>query len=340
MPGLIGAVQPPTSLPAAVAPDLGPASHPVSETVAEPTAPEPRTKKDRQRKERDVSMAELARDIISISEQEPISPESVDAAADGEESDAATTQFDSDRQASFDLMIGPARKGGLLRRSKGQQHKDPVDDSKGFDPMNELGTSPGSNPRRARSVLAGSGSTEAPSSGSRHRLALGRPIKHALSPHREAGQSCWAGQEKKLRLSRSPARARFSGHLPDLNSPACSCPVWPLRLWARFSPDAARQLTTRSRRPSHTPTASRQHNTWASALATFPLSTRRVAQRAERLRRRVANIGRVQMRAPESACRTASIVIEDARLHRSHRKDRVARDDRRFLERSCCCCTP
>ena len=89
-----------------------------------------------------MSMAELARDIMSISEQEVTSPESVDQTGIGEESDAGTTQFDSERQASFDLMIGPARKGGLLRRSKGPQHRDSVDESQGFDPMNELGTSP------------------------------------------------------------------------------------------------------------------------------------------------------------------------------------------------------
>jgi hypothetical protein len=114
---------------------------------------------DLQRKEREVSMAELARDIMSISDHEYV-PVDRPSAARGVEADAESPAvaeldtvaplFESDRQASADLMIGPARKGGLLRRSKGSPHKDTPDDSEGFDPMNELGTSPEPEPAEGK----------------------------------------------------------------------------------------------------------------------------------------------------------------------------------------------
>jgi hypothetical protein len=85
---------------------------------------ESRNKKERQRKEREVSMAELARDIISISEHEPVTN---DAEGDGE-SQAASAADDAARHASFDLVIGPAPKGGRLRRSKIPQPKDAAEE--------------------------------------------------------------------------------------------------------------------------------------------------------------------------------------------------------------------
>jgi hypothetical protein len=120
----------------------------------EVVSPEPRTKKDRQRKERDVSMAELARDIISISEHESGPSDGADAAGN-EEQGAGATQFESDRQASFDLMIGRAPKGGRLRRPKGLSNKDAADESEGFDPMNELGTSPELDPSASKGRFRG-----------------------------------------------------------------------------------------------------------------------------------------------------------------------------------------
>jgi hypothetical protein len=75
---------------------------------------EPRTKKERQRKEREVSMAELARDIIAISEQEPgsLSSNGHGAETEGE----GSTADETGRHASFDMVIGPAPRGGRLRR--------------------------------------------------------------------------------------------------------------------------------------------------------------------------------------------------------------------------------
>lgn len=86
---------------------------------------EPRNKKERQRKEREVSMAELARDIISISEQEPVT---VDSAGSDSESQVGGAGEDAARHASFDLVIGPAPKSGRLRRSKIPIPKDAADE--------------------------------------------------------------------------------------------------------------------------------------------------------------------------------------------------------------------
>jgi hypothetical protein len=106
---------------------------PIAETIA---TSEPRGRKERQRKEREVSMAELARDIMSISEQESAAKVSTENSATGEVDPAVQT----DRQASFDLVIGRASKGGRLRRSKASSSKESVDDSTSFDPMDELAT--------------------------------------------------------------------------------------------------------------------------------------------------------------------------------------------------------
>jgi hypothetical protein len=106
---------------------------PMAETIA---TSEPLGRKERQRKEREVSMAELARDIMSISEQESVAQVSTDDSP-GEEVDPS---IESDRQASFDLVIGRAPKGGRLRRSKSSVPKESAGDSTGFDPMDELAT--------------------------------------------------------------------------------------------------------------------------------------------------------------------------------------------------------
>jgi len=76
----------------------------------------------------DLSFAELARDIMSISEQETgpsADPRrSGDQARGGDPSEAAvlaeatTVAEDAVGNASFDLVIGPAKRHGLLRRSK------------------------------------------------------------------------------------------------------------------------------------------------------------------------------------------------------------------------------
>jgi hypothetical protein len=92
------------------------------EEVAAAPAPEPAPKKGRLRREREPSMAELARDIIGISEQEGGGASSSDSE---EDADGVTTADDSTRQASFDLVIGPAPKGGRLRRSKSATQKLP-----------------------------------------------------------------------------------------------------------------------------------------------------------------------------------------------------------------------
>ena len=63
-------------------------------------------------------MAELARDIMSISEQEGVALD-----ATGQEVPSATAD-DPSRHASFDMVIGPAPKGGRLRRSKIPTPKD------------------------------------------------------------------------------------------------------------------------------------------------------------------------------------------------------------------------
>ena len=103
--------------------------------------PEPVTKKEQpERKEREVSMAELARDIMSISEQESASATGSNS-SDGEDPDTVSDFVEFERQASFDLILKPAPKGGRLRRSKGSAQKEPLE-SEGFDPLNELGTSP------------------------------------------------------------------------------------------------------------------------------------------------------------------------------------------------------
>jgi hypothetical protein len=81
-------------------------------------------------------MAELARDIISISEQDSDNRDASNAANNGEPG-AEASQVESDRQASSDLIIGPVHKGVRLWRSKSSSHKDAADESEGFDPMNE-----------------------------------------------------------------------------------------------------------------------------------------------------------------------------------------------------------
>ena len=83
-----------------------------------------------------MSMAELARDIMSISEQESVARVSTGDSDTGEVDPA----IQSDRQASFDLVIGRAPKGGRLRRSKSPSSKGSVDDPTSFDPMDELAT--------------------------------------------------------------------------------------------------------------------------------------------------------------------------------------------------------
>ena len=81
-------------------------------------------------------MAELARDIMSISEQESVAQVSTgDSPEEG-----VDPSIESDRQASFDLVIGRAPKGGRLRRSKSSVQKDSAGDSTEFDPMDELAT--------------------------------------------------------------------------------------------------------------------------------------------------------------------------------------------------------
>jgi hypothetical protein len=87
---------------------------------------EPRTKKDRQRRERDVSMAELARDIISISEQESV-PRDADEHGEHAQGGAASPD-EAARHASFDLVLGPAPKSGRLRRSKIPTPKDAAEE--------------------------------------------------------------------------------------------------------------------------------------------------------------------------------------------------------------------
>ncbi len=70
-------------------------------------------------------MAELARDIMSISE-----PEAVQTEASGEEEGQPGPKAEEDvnRHASFDLVIGPAPKSGRLRRSKMQTPKDAAEE--------------------------------------------------------------------------------------------------------------------------------------------------------------------------------------------------------------------
>jgi hypothetical protein len=140
---------PQPNVPAAV-PGLGIAVPAVTQPTA-PASSEPRTKKDRQRKERDVSMAELARDIISISEQDSDTRDASDAA--NGETGTDPSQVESSRQASSDLIIGPAHKGVRLWRSKNS--KDAVDESEGFDPMDELGTAPELDPASGKSRSRG-----------------------------------------------------------------------------------------------------------------------------------------------------------------------------------------
>jgi hypothetical protein len=105
------------------------------------THPAPVTPVLQTREESGVSMAEMARDIMSVSDQEPIPR--VSALAVGiEEPGIPMVQSDSDRRASFDLLIGPATKGGRLKRSKGSMQKGPVDSSEEFDSFDELAHSP------------------------------------------------------------------------------------------------------------------------------------------------------------------------------------------------------
>jgi hypothetical protein len=92
---------------------------------------ESRNKKERQRKEREVSMAELARDIISISEQESVPRDANEQGGQtqgGETQGGATTPDEAARHASFDLVIGPAAKTGRLRRSKIPTPKDAAEE--------------------------------------------------------------------------------------------------------------------------------------------------------------------------------------------------------------------
>ena len=100
-----------------------------------------------------MSMAELARDIISISEQDSDTRDASDAA--NGETGTDPSQVESSRQASSDLIIGPAHKGVRLWRSKNSSHKDAVDESEGFDPMDELGTAAELDPAASKSRSRG-----------------------------------------------------------------------------------------------------------------------------------------------------------------------------------------
>jgi hypothetical protein len=78
-----------------------------------------------------LSMAAMVRDIMAISEQDPGSP--------GAQEKGSSSSTDSARQASDDLMIGPASRGFLKRSktgSKGRSDKSHGPESE--DPMSEL----------------------------------------------------------------------------------------------------------------------------------------------------------------------------------------------------------
>jgi hypothetical protein len=83
------------------------------------------SRKERQRREREVSMAELARDIMSISDPEAVQSE---ASEEEEGQPGASAEVDVNRHASFDLVIGPAPKSGRLRRSKMSTPKDAAEE--------------------------------------------------------------------------------------------------------------------------------------------------------------------------------------------------------------------
>ncbi len=67
-------------------------------------------------------MAELARDIISISEQDTGYPDP--AGPDAAPAPEVVVGYDVTRQASFDMVLGPAPKSSRLRRSKNQIPED------------------------------------------------------------------------------------------------------------------------------------------------------------------------------------------------------------------------
>ena len=135
---------------------------------------EPRTKKDRQRRERDVSMAELARDIISISEQESFHSDTNDQG--GQTSDGAGSPDEAARHASFDLVIRPAPKSGRLRRSKIPAPKDAAEELADLVSDSELNATARLNRARTRATtVPGFGAAEARRQGDGARHARGCP---------------------------------------------------------------------------------------------------------------------------------------------------------------------
>jgi len=88
-----------------------------------------------------LSMSELAREIIAVSEDEPTATSPNPRIPRAPEDEAAAVPADDGRSASFDLVLGPPQKGGKLRRSKPAISQERFLDPEGLVPNGEYGDS-------------------------------------------------------------------------------------------------------------------------------------------------------------------------------------------------------